>query len=921
MEDQKNKAHRRQQPKANANNVKGFTNKININYQRKQDLLEKKLHVPTIDKINGHPPYVVAIHGPPGVGKTTLIRGLIKKYSSQNITNPKGPITLACNKTRRITLLQVENTIESCIDTSKIADIVILMINAKDGLTMNTMEYIHCLQAHGCPKIISVLTHLDHYKENKQQRNIKKLIKDRLWKELYGGLKVFFMSGVKYNDYLKRDLLNLTRFINTQKVRPLQYRTTHSYMLVDRMEDVTPPTEIEADPNADRQVALYGYTRGLPFTDTSVHLVGVGDLQMKEISKCPDPCKLMAQQQRLNNMHKSIYAPQCDLNGIQYDKDAIYIHMPATKENPLKEDLKKTTFEEYGEMNMILGQENVESDSESSRESQKSHDTLLEDNVSEIDEASEASFEPEDVAPKIELFGDDNGELLQQHHVSSDEDVFEYDSDSEEDVGQLFVTGMNKDVENILQSDEDFSDGFEDVSSENESNDEVDASDVVKKTTLLQSFEQQQKDKEEEGTFFEKEKQKLQEQFDQDMSQVEKLNPEDIQNTKGILPGTYIKIIVSLSPEFVDYWDANRVCIVGGVHSNESQLGFVECQIKKHKWYPQVLKSNDPVIVSMGWRRMEVMPNYFMHTPNGNNYLKYTPEWDSCNMGIYAYNIAPNTGVIGFTKLSAGKHFSISFLGHSLGNKTHIDIRKKLKLVGSPYEIKKNTAFIKDMFASEMEVGKFENAMIRTVSGIRGQIKKSLGSGKFRATFEDKILKSDIVFLKTWIQLPVEPYCIAVTNMLLPSHKIWKGMRNMRELRDELGIKPTLNQDSLYKPIERVEKKFHPLRIPQKLEMKLPFSTRPKLQLKLSKNSWLKKRAVVLNKTEKERLTMLQQLRTVKNDQESKREKQKKIQHEKYSMEEKKKEEKKAATIKERQIKRGIKRNLQEARDKKQKRN
>jgi ribosome biogenesis protein BMS1 len=50
-------------------------------------------------------------------------------------------------------------------------------------------------------------------------------------------------------------------------------------------------------------------------------------------------------------------------------------------------------------------------------------------------------------------------------------------------------------------------------------------------------------------------------------------------------------------------------------------------------------------------------------------------------------------------------------------------LKKKLKLIGEPVKIFKKTAFIKNMFNSALEIQKFIGAKIKTVSGIRGEIK------------------------------------------------------------------------------------------------------------------------------------------------------------------------------------------------------
>jgi ribosome biogenesis protein BMS1 len=193
------------------------------NLQRNSDRGHKKEYVPLSDRRandpNESPPALVVVMGPSGVGKSTLIRSLVKLYTNHNLTSVTGPITVVCGNKKRITLMECPNDTSSMLDCAKIADLVLLCVDAKFGFEMETFEFLNILQTHGFPKVMGVFTHLDQFKTAKNLRKTKKLLKHRFWTEIYEGAKMFYFSGVVNGKYLKNEVQQLKLFISRVKVR------------------------------------------------------------------------------------------------------------------------------------------------------------------------------------------------------------------------------------------------------------------------------------------------------------------------------------------------------------------------------------------------------------------------------------------------------------------------------------------------------------------------------------------------------------------------------------------------------------------------------------------------------------------------------------------------------------------------------
>ncbi|KAL0960817.1 hypothetical protein HGRIS_005836 [Hohenbuehelia grisea] len=400
---------------------------------------------------------------------------------------------------------------------------------------------------------------------------------------------------------------------------------------------------------------------------------------------------------------------------------------------------------------------------------------------------------------------------------------------------------------------------------------------AARKAELKRKFDEQYDDPEaSKMDFYDEKKDEMARQLALNRAEFANVDAESRALVEGYRPGMYVRIeLVDVPCEMIEHFDPHFPIIVGGLLPAEERFAFLQVRIKRHRWFTRTLKTNDPLIFSLGWRRFQSIPIYSLDDHSIRmRMLKYTPEHMHCYATFYGPASLPNTGFCAFNRLGNDTPgFRISATGVVLDLDRSVKIVKKIKLTGVPYKIFKNTAFIKDMFSSALEIAKFEGANIRTVSGIRGQVKKALPKpeGTFRATFEDKILLSDIVFLRAWYSVEPRKFYNPVTSLLLSNKDQWSGMRLTGQVRRDEGLKTPLNVNSTYKKVERPERRFNTLKVPRKLQSALPYASKPKLMKSQNRPTYLQKRAVVMEPEEKKAIALLQQIRALRKDQVSRR--------------------------------------------------
>ena len=707
------------------------------------------------------PPLIIMIQGGHSSGKTTLIKSLVKYYTNQNITSFKGSITVRNSKNQRLTFIECPNDISSLDDCSKIVDVAILLIDARVGFEMETFEFISLLKNHGFTQIVGVITHMDDFRQNKSLSKYKKQIKKRFIKDATDKSKLFYLFGIKNNLYIKLQLHTMARYLKVIKPNQPGFRINHPYIFCDRYDiNFSKIQKKEEEKNEDVIVSLFGYVRGNHLNKNSlIYINGLGEFNIDFAEKIEDPCPIEMVSKNgkvkrtLKKKDKNLYAPYSNINMLEYDRKSGYINIPEkliTFTKGLKEtdnlandegvqmvrklqdmygNIEQNDEDEKNQIELIEGinmdsknqnkkkndseNKNLNKEKEEIEENMNDNNQTLDDNNKKKEKKEEEYNigidkmlleENEDTNIMKEIYGnieDEKGlngnELFDSYKTDDNSEDFDLDY-LIKNCKQKFITGGYFDMEN--ENDDDI----------NENEDNEKETDVKNESSEL-TPEQKKEEQEKKLKFF-----------------------LDDSSSYGIFKlGTYIRIdLKKVKRKYANHFDPNHPIILSTLSHQESekQMSFIKIRFNKHLWFPKILKTNDPIILSIGWRKFQTTMAYCVEDKNHRlRLIKYTPKFTNCIAICYGPQVPINVAVVAMQNDlgdTTDDNFRISGTGDVIEVNQSFDIVKKLKLIGDPEEIYKKTANIKNMFNSNLEVARYIGAKIQTVSGIRGIIKKQL---------------------------------------------------------------------------------------------------------------------------------------------------------------------------------------------------
>ncbi|ORE10704.1 DUF663-domain-containing protein [Rhizopus microsporus var. microsporus] len=610
------------------------------------------------------------------------------------------------------------------LDAFKVADFGILLMSADVEVDQLGINCLLGILNQGIVNVVPVVQHIER---------VQPKLRTSTKKSLTSFIQQFFPEEEHlFTLDTDTDAMNTLRFITSQRPKPMSWRDHHPYMLAD---------EVTFDPVTPERGTLKvtGYARGNPFNaNRLVHLQNFGDFQIQQITGAP----LESQQGDMEVDAAVIDTPKPD-----EQDDLIAENEPDFMDNeqtwPTEEELadadervrRMQAMETDGNTKRVpkgtssyqaawIVDDDDQNYSEDEFEDEDGNDAMMtEDADDDIVEPAYSSFPPEEEYEEIQM---DSKEQYKDE-LDAEEEARQYEE---------YLKQRQKDYE-----------------THNEFPDEIDtpmhipARERFARYRGLQSFRTSPWDPYENlpvdyARIFQFEN------YGRTKSRV--LNQAIVGNVK---PGSRITIWIHNVPvEAFQSYDRTRPFIVFGLLQYEHKMSLLNIQIQRDNAYEEPVKSKDPMVMHMGFRRYNVRPIYSQNTNKGSNnvhkferFLQLGRSYVATVYGPIAFGKTP----VMFYKETENKNEPILV---STGTFMDVDVKriiaKRIILSGHPFKIHKRSAVVRYMFFNVEDIYWFKPVQLTTKYGRVGHIKESLGThGYMKCVFDGTLTQQDTVMM------------------------------------------------------------------------------------------------------------------------------------------------------------------------------
>lgn len=591
-------------------------------------------------------PKIISIIGPKKSGKTTLIESIGYYFNKNFNQNQKGPFLIHNENKEDFILIESPLDILSISNLTKVSDIIILVIDGFFGLELETFETISFINSNGTPHVFCVLTHLDLYTNWKNLKKSKKRIKSRLKKEIGSQTKLFYLSGISFNQkYILREISNITRYFCLVKIRASLMQTKSSYFLCTRL------TVIQK--NRQEHLFLKGYLRGKKVKKS---------VEVETVS----PGLGILEKTRFINMKKVVNA-----RGIHQNRKTGKIN---------KKSLLEKGFENFVQFEK---KKNI--------------------NVSQVvfyflfnlDVIKKSIFRS-----KYEKFYESSKLRFQDYSFKKKKDCFLQRYGKSEKKSRKWLSIKDN-----------------------------------KSTTKIKSKE----------------------------NNILKDSSQTKQTSEYLMNLSCTLAIKKFSKNFLKWFDSSYPLVLN-FQNNRGSGNLIEGKVLRHKWNKKIIRSREKIFLSVGWNFFKTSVYFFSIKNKKKPILNKSLKKNGFNLICFrSLKTFEKTGIVGiynplsnFSNKSKGVLFNIIFTGYFMGPISEKKIFKKIKIKGQVFNIKKKTAFVKNIFSNEIEVYRFLGNFIFGENKQKGIIRKpsKIGpAGSFRAIFNNNIKRKELVFFRLYVPL------------------------------------------------------------------------------------------------------------------------------------------------------------------------